>query len=77
MKADIKEYNLAPEVLDILLKDRTTQLNILWGCDDYIFPADSQMQRSQISDGNTIIPRFEKEAHISNGRRKKVRYSLL
>lgn len=70
MKADIKEYNLAPEVLDILLKDRTAQHNILWGCDDYTFPATSQIERYQISDGNTIIPRFEKEKNISNGRRK-------
>lgn len=70
MKADIKEYNLAPEVLEILLKDRTTQQNILWGCDDYAYPAPSQIERSQISDGNAIIPRFEKEKHVSNGRRK-------
>lgn len=70
MKADIKEYNLAPKVLDMLLKDRTTLQNILWGCDDYGFPANSQIERSQIADGNTIIPRFEKEKHISTGRRK-------
>lgn len=70
MKADIKEYALAPEVLDILLMDRTTQKNILWGCDDYSIPATSQMLRSQISDGDTIIPRFEKKSHISNSRKK-------
>lgn len=70
MKADIKEYNLAPEVLDILLKDRTTQQNILWGCGDYTFPAKSQMERSQISDGKIIVPRFEKGKHINNSRRK-------
>lgn len=70
MKADIKEYNLAPDVLEILLKDRTTQKNIIWGCEDYTFPINSEIERSQIADGNTIIPRFEKEQHISNGRRK-------
>lgn len=70
MKADIKEYNLAPEVLEMLLKDRTTQHNILWGCDDYAYPASSQIESFQISNGDTIIPRFEKEKHISNGRRK-------
>lgn len=70
MKADIKEYNLAPEVLEMLLKDRTTQHNILWGCDDYVYPASSPIESSQISDGDAIIPRFEKEKHISKGRRK-------
>lgn len=70
MKADIKECNLAPEVLEILLKDRTTLQNILWGCDDYTFSAKSQMEYSQLSDGNVIVPRFEKGKQVNNSRKK-------
>lgn len=71
MKADIKEYNLAPEILKILLLDRTTQHNILWGCEDYAYPAISPIEFSQIIDGTVIIPRFEKTLHISYNRKKK------
>jgi len=70
MKVDIKEYNFTLEILDILLEDQTTHQNILWGCDDYAFASTSPIDSSQIIDGNSIIPRFEKEKDISNNRRK-------
>ena len=34
---DIKEFNIPREILEILLKDRTTGQNILWGTDQYGF----------------------------------------
>ena len=31
----VDNYNLGEDILKILLKDRTTNKNIIWGTDDY------------------------------------------
>ena len=69
-KVDIKEdilFDLDKELLDILLKDRTSDKNIIWGIDDYKvygnnFSATDYITIESITgkNSNVIKPRIEK-----------------
>ena len=69
-KVDIKEdilFDLDKELLDILLKDRTSDKNIIWAIDDYNvygnnFSATDYITIESITgkNGNVIKPRIEK-----------------
>lgn len=69
-KVDIKEdilFDLDKELLDILLKDRTSDKSIIWGIDDYKvygnnFSATDYITIESITgkNGNVIKPRIEK-----------------
>lgn len=69
-KVDIKEdilFDLDKELLDILLKDRTSDKNIIWAIDDYKvygnnFSATDYITIESITgkNGNVIKPRIEK-----------------
>ena len=57
---DIKEFNIPRHILEILLKDRTTGQNILWGTDQYGFNPKSSIKIDQIISGDVIKPRVLK-----------------
>ena len=57
---DIKEFNIPRKILEILLKDRTTGQNILWGTDQYGFDPKSSIEIDQIISGDVIKPRVLK-----------------
>lgn len=57
---DINEFNIPRNILEILLKDRTTGQNILWGTDQYGFDSKSEIQIDQIISGDIIKPRVLK-----------------
>jgi len=57
---DIKEFDIPREILEILLKDRTTGENILWGTDQYGYKPESSIQIDQIISGDVIKPRVLK-----------------
>ena len=69
-KVDIKEdilFDLDKELLDILLKDRTSDKNIIWSIDDYkiygsSFSANDCITIESVTgkNGNVIKPRIEK-----------------
>ena len=70
----IKQY---PDVLDILLRDNTTQKNILWATHNYEHLGDNCHSQSQISpelitgkNGNVIMPRVEKSELLKKSRSK-------
>jgi len=57
---DIKEFEIPREILEILLMDRTTGNNILWGTDQYGYDPKSSIQVEQIISGDVIKPRVLK-----------------
>ena len=57
---DIKEFYIPRHILEILLKDRTTGRNILWGTDQYGFDPKSHIEIDQIISGDVIKPRVLK-----------------
>ena len=57
---DIKEFYIPRHILEILLKDRTTGQNILWGTDQYGFDPKSHIEIDQIISGDVIKPRVLK-----------------
>lgn len=57
---DINEFKIPKEVLEILLLDRTTGDNILWGTDQYGYDPKSQILIDQIISGDVIKPRVLK-----------------
>ena len=69
-KVDVKENNilsLDPELMEILLKDKTTNKNILWATDNYKGYGSLYFSNKNISlnlvtgkNGNIIKPRTEK-----------------
>ena len=71
-RADVFEWKLPTAVLDVLLKDRTTGRNIVWGTRDYErafgagtgFGEDDEIRREQIADRErpVIRPRVVKDA---------------
>ena len=73
---DIKEYD--ESILEILLADRTTGNNILWGTDDYVkskgadFAHDKQIRIDQITGENNgvIMPRVLKTKEAQKARSK-------
>lgn len=69
LERDILEWKLPADVLAVLLKDRTTGKNILWGTDDYAdrgngFSATDEMMPDQVADKERplIRPRVDKNA---------------
>ena len=65
---DILEFKIPEDILDILLKDRTTGQNILWGTDQYGYDPKSQIQIDQIISGDVIKPRFMKSQEDQKSR---------
>ena len=71
MQTDILEYEMNPNVLGILLKDRTSKHNILWLTDTYGFPQDSEILFSQVKSGDLIKPRVMKSQTDQKSRTKE------
>jgi hypothetical protein len=79
---DILENELIekyPDILDILLRDQTTQKNIFWATDNYEHLGDSYKFDSEIlpdlitgEKGNVIIPRFHKDKVLQLSRSKEM-----
>ena len=65
---DIKEFNIPRHILEILLKDRTTGRNILWGTDQYGYDPKSSIEISQIISGDVIKPRVLKSQEDQKSR---------
>ena len=65
---DILEFQIPKEILEILLKDRTTGKNILWGTDQYGYDPKSEMKVEQIISGNVIKPRVLKSQEDQKSR---------
>lgn len=65
---DINEFKIPREVLEILLKDRTTGKNILWGTDQYGYDPKSEIQIDQIISGDVIKPRVMKSQEDQKSR---------
>ena len=65
---DIKEFNIPRHILEILLKDRTTGQNILWGTDQYGFDPKSSIEIDQIISGDVIKPRVMKSLEDQKSR---------
>ena len=78
---DISEEDirkLGVDILDILLKDRTTNKNILWAVDDYTDLGDGYLYNNEIKaklitrcSSNIIQPRISKEKEKKNIRTQK------
>lgn len=79
---DILENELIekyPNILDILLRDQTTQKNIFWATDNYEHLGDSYKFDSQIlpdsitgEKGNVIMPRVHKDKVLQLSRSKEM-----
>ena len=59
---DILEWHVPEEVLSVLLKDRSTGMNLIWATDDYAvrgkgFGANDEMQIAQIIDKDNPVIR--------------------
>ena len=65
---DINEFKIPEEILKILLRDRTTGENILWGTDQYGYDPKSQIQIDQIISGDVIKPRVMKSEEDQKSR---------
>lgn len=65
---DINEFKIPKEVLEILLLDRTTGKNILWGTDQYGYNPKSEIQIDQIISGDVIKPRVMKSQEDQKSR---------
>jgi len=65
---DVLEFNIPKDVLEILLKDRTTGNNILWGTDQYGYDPKSEIQVDQIISGDVIKPRVLKSQETQKSR---------
>lgn len=65
---DISEFQIPREVLEILLLDRTTEKNILWGTDQYGYDPKSSIKIEQIISGDVIKPRFLKSQETQKSR---------
>lgn len=64
---DIIERNIPEEVLKLLLKDYTTDSNIIWGTSLYGYPETSEMDYNQVLDNN-IKPRYLKSSEDQKSR---------
>lgn len=72
---DILESRLSQEILDILLRDHTTQKNIFWATKDYIeygagFDERDEITYDKICDNTKIIPRVLKSKMQQSARSK-------
>lgn len=79
---DILENEISeqyPDILDILLRDHTTQKNIFWATDNYKHLGESYFYNSQIlpeiitrERGNIIMPRVHKDKILQQSRSKEM-----
>ena len=65
---DVKEFDIPKDVLEILLLDRTTGNNILWGTDQYGYNPNSEIRIDQIISGDVIKPRVLKSQETQKSR---------
>ena len=65
---DVKEFDIPKDVLEILLLDRTTGNNILWGTDQYGYDPNSEIRVDQIISGDVIKPRVLKSQEDQKSR---------
>ena len=77
LENDIREQY--PEVLDILLRDHTTQKNIFWATDnyqelgtDYQFSSPILPELITGSNGNVIMPRVKKDKELQQSRSRNM-----
>ena len=68
-----------PEVLDILLRDQTTQKNIIWATSNYEHLGEPYLESNEIQsehitgiNGNVIMPRVQKDQILQHSRVKKM-----
>lgn len=68
-----------PEVLDILLRDQTTQKNIIWATSNYEHLGELYLESNQIKSekitgikGNIIMPRVQKDQVLQHSRVKNM-----
>jgi len=68
-----------PEVLDILLRDQTTQKNIIWATSNYEHLGESYLESKQIKselitgiNGDVIMPRVQKDQILQQSRVKNM-----
>ena len=68
-----------PEVLDILLRDQTTQKNIIWATSNYEHLGELYLERNPIKsehitgiNGNVIMPRVQKDEILQQSRVKNM-----
>lgn len=68
-----------PEVLDILLRDQTTQNNIIWATNNYEYLGKLYLETNEIKsenisgkNGNIIMPRVQKDQILQQSRVKKM-----
>mgnify|MGYP001184282839 CR=1 FL=1 len=68
-----------PEVLDILLRDQTTQKNIIWATSNYEHLGELYLESNQIKSenitgikGNIIMPRVQKDQILQHSRVKNM-----
>jgi len=68
-----------PEVLDILLRDQTTQNNIIWATNNYEYLGKLYLETKEIKsenisgkNGNIIMPRVQKDQMLQQSRVKKM-----
>lgn len=81
-KVDILENEILekyPDVLDVLLRDHTTQRNILWATNNYSALGQSYNYKSEISsesitghNGNVIMPRVQKDKILQQSRARNM-----
>lgn len=77
-EVDIKENDIReqyPEVLETLLRDHTTQQNIFWATDNYLYLGEGYEFTSSIlpelitgDKGNVIMPRVQKDKEMQQSR---------
>lgn len=72
---DILEGGIPKEILDILLKDHSTEKNIFWGTTDYDHFGEGygeydEITYDKISDNTKIVPRVLKNQSLQNARSK-------
>ena len=82
IQADILENEILekyPDVLDVLLKDQTTQKNIMWATNNYEYLGQNYHQNEQITsdlitgaNGNVIMPRVQKDEILQLSRVKNM-----
>ncbi len=68
-----------PNVLNILLRDQTTQKNIIWATNNYKYLGKNYLERNQIKseyitgqNGNVIMPRVQKDRILQKSRVKNM-----
>lgn len=64
---DKREFIVPDYILDLLLKDKTTGKNIMWGTDQYGYAPDTNMTVEQVSE-NVILPRVFKSLEEQKSR---------